>query len=54
MRNMIMKIKSKTGRNLSALNDEGGGEILFPRDTDFQLIDIKNRNGIIYVKLEEV
>ena len=51
---MIMKIKSKTGRNLSALNDEGGGEILFPRDTDFQLIDIKNRNGIIYVKLEEV
>lgn len=51
---MIMKIKSKTGRNLSALNDEGGGEILFPRDTDFQLIDIKNKNGIIYVKLEEV
>lgn len=51
---MIMKIKSKTGRNLSALNDEGGGEILFSRNTDFQLIDIKNKNGIIYVKLEEV
>lgn len=51
---MIMKIKSKTGRNLSTLNDEGGGEILFPRNTDFQLIDIKNKNGIIYVKLEEV
>lgn len=51
---MIMKIKSKTGRNLSTLNDEGGGEILFMRNTDFQLIDIKNKNGIIYVKLEEV
>ena len=51
---MIMKIKSKTGRNLSTLNDEGGGEILFPRNTDFQIIDIKNKNGIIYVKLEEV
>lgn len=51
---MIMKIKSKTGRNLSILNDEGGGEILFMRNTDFQLIDIKNKNGIIYVKLEEL
>lgn len=51
---MIMKIKSKTGRNLSTLNDEGGGEILFERNTDFQLIDIKNKNGIIYVKLEEL
>lgn len=51
---MIMKIKSKTGRDLSTLNDEGGGEILFMRNTDFQLIDIKNKNGIIYVKLEEL
>ena len=51
---MQMKIKSKTARNLSTLNDEGGGEILFSRNTDFQLIDIKNKNGIIYVKLEEV
>lgn len=51
---MIMRIKSKTGRNLSTLNDEGEGEILFMRNTDFQLIDIKNKNGIIYVKLEEV
>lgn len=51
---MIMRIKSKTGRNLSTLNDEGGGEILFMRNTDFQLIDINNKNGIIYVKLEEV
>ena len=51
---MIMKIKSKTGRNLSTLNDEGGGEILFMKNTDFQLIDIKNKNGIIYVKLEEL
>lgn len=51
---MQMRIKSKTGRNLSILNDEGGGEILFSRNTDFQLIDIKNKNGIIYVKLEEV
>lgn len=51
---MIIRIKSKTGRNLSTLNDEGGGEILFMRNTDFQLIDIKNKNGIIYVKLEEL
>lgn len=51
---MIMEIKSKTGRNLSTLNDEGGGEILFARNTNFQLIDIKNKNGIIYVKLEEL
>lgn len=51
---MIMKIKSKTGRNVSTLNNEGGGEILFMRNTDFQLIDIKNKNGIIYVKLKEV
>lgn len=51
---MILKIKSKTGRNISTLNDEGGGEILFMRNTDFQLIDIKNKNGIIYVKLEEL
>lgn len=51
---MMMRIKSKTGRNLSSLNDEGGGEILFTRNTDFQLIDIENKDGIIYVKLEEV
>lgn len=51
---MIMKIKSKTGKNLSILNDEGEGEILFLRNTEFQLIDIKNKNGIIYVKLEEL
>lgn len=51
---MIMKIKSKTGRNLSTLNNEGGGEILFSRNTNFQLIDIRNKNGIIYVKLEEL
>ena len=51
---MIMNIKSKTGRNLSMLNDEGGGEILFMRNTDFQLIDIKRENDIIYVKLEEL
>jgi len=35
------QIKSKSGRNLSKLNDEGGGEILFERNTNFQLIDIK-------------
>ena len=51
---MIMKIKSKTGRNLSTLNDEGGGEILFGRNVSFQIIDIKKKNGIIYVRLEEI
>ena len=30
-----MKIKSKTARNLSTLNDEGGGEILFVETQTF-------------------
>lgn len=51
---MIMNIKSKTGRDLSLLNNEGGGEILFTRNTNFQLIDISNKDGIIYIKLEEL
>ena len=47
-------IKSKNGRDLSSLNGEGGGEILFERKTKFKYIDFKNKNGKIYVSLEEV
>ena len=52
--NLVLKIDSKTGRNLSKLNSEGGGEILFPRNTSFQLLNIKKENGKIYVRLEEI
>lgn len=48
-----MKIKSKTGRNLTTLNNNEN-EVLFARNTNFQLIDIKAENGIIFVKIEEV
>lgn len=47
-------IKSKNGRDLSSLNDEGGGEILFKRQTKFKYIDLKMENGRIYISLEEV
>lgn len=47
-------IKSKNGRDLSSLNGEGGGEILFERKTKFKYIDFKKKNGKIYVSLEEV
>ncbi len=47
-------IKSKNGRDLSSLNDEGGGEILFERKTKFKFIALKKKDGKIYVNLEEV
>lgn len=47
-------IKSKNGRDLSSLNDEGGGEILFGRQTKFKYIELKKKNGKIYISLEEV
>lgn len=49
-----MKIKSKSGRDLSSLNGEGGGEILFERHISFKLIDYKIKDGKIYLELEEV
>ncbi len=52
--NLIFYIKSKTGRNLSLLNDEGGGEILFERNTKFKLMTVKKNNGKIIIELEEV
>jgi len=52
--NLQFKIKSKTGRNLSKLNDEGKGEIVFLRNTQFELKDIYSLNGNIIVSLEEV
>lgn len=48
------KIKSINGRNISSLNNEGGGEILFERNAKFKYIDYKLKNGTIYVDLEEV
>ncbi len=46
-------IESKNGRNLSNLNSEGGGEILFERKTKFKYIDLKKKDGKIYIRLEE-
>lgn len=46
-------IKSKNGRDLSSLNNEGGGEILFERQTKFKYIDLKRKDSKIYVSLEE-
>ena len=51
--NLQFIIKSKNGRDLSSLNDEGGGEILFERQTKFKYIDLKRKNGKIYISLEE-
>ena len=48
------KIKSINGRNISSLNNEGGGEILFERNAKFKYIDYKLKNGTIYIDLEEV
>jgi len=47
-------IKSINGRNISSLNAEGGGEILFERQTKFKYIDLKKKNGKIYISLEEI
>lgn len=52
--NLQFKIKSINGRNISSLNKEGGGEILFERNTKFKYIDYKIKSGTIYVNLEEV
>lgn len=49
-----LKIKSINGRDLSILNDEGGGEVLFERKTKFKYIDSYKKDGKIYVELEEV
>ena len=51
--NLQFIIKSKNGRDLSSLNDEGGGEILFERQTKFKYVDLKRKNGKIYISLEE-
>ena len=48
------KIKSINGRDLSSLNDEGGGEILFERKTKFKYVDYHKENDKIYVEWEEV
>lgn len=48
------KIKSINGRNLSTLNDEGGGEILFERTSKFKYIDYYKKDGKIFIELEEV
>ena len=42
------------GRNLSTLNNEGGGEILFERQTKFRYIDLSRKNGKIYIRLEKI
>ena len=47
-------IKSKNGRDLSTLNNEGGGEILFGRQTKFRYIDLSRKNGKIYIRLEKI
>lgn len=52
--NLQFTIKSITGRDISLKNDEGGGEILFPRNTKFKLMTIKKENGKILVDLEEI
>ena len=41
-------IKSKNERGLSTLNNEGGGEILFGRQTKFKYIDLSRKNDKIY------
>lgn len=52
--NMQIGILSKTGRNLTMLNGEGGGEILFERNTMFKLVDYKKKYGKILIELEEI
>lgn len=52
--NLQFIIKSKNGRDLSSLNDEGGGEILFERKTKFKLMTINKKNSKIIVELEEI
>lgn len=52
--NLQFKIKSKNGRNLTALNGEGSGEVLFMRNTEFKLVKISHKYGKILVDLEEV
>lgn len=47
-------INSKNGRDLSSLNDEGGGEILFERKTKFKLMTINRKGSKIIVELEEI
>ena len=48
------RIETLTGRDLSALNNEGSGEILFERDKNFKLVDLKKENCKIVVTLEEM
>lgn len=52
--NLQFIIKSKNGRDLSSLNDEGGGEILFERKTKFKLMTINKKDSKIIAELEEI
>lgn len=52
--NLQIIVKSLNGRDLSSLNNEGGGEILFKRGTKFKYIDFKQKKGKIYIELEEI
>lgn len=52
--NLWFRIKSKNGRDLSLRNQEGGGEVLFPRDTKFKLMTYSKRNDKIIIDLEEI
>lgn len=50
MKDMLLQfiIKSKNERGLSTLNNEGGGEILFGRQTKFKYIDLSRKNDKKY------
>ena len=52
--NLWFRIKSKNGRDLSLRNQEGGGEVLFARDTKFKLMTYSKRNDKIIIDLEEI
>lgn len=52
--NLHFRIYSKNGRDLSSKNLEGGGEILFKRNTKFKLMTINKKDGKILIELEEI
>lgn len=52
--NLQIRIKSINGRDLSILNNEGGGEVLFVKITKFKYITFYQKHGKIYLELEEV
>lgn len=51
--NVLMSIKSKTGRDLRSINADEQ-EILFPRGSSFKVLNVDYDNGVLKIEMEEL